>query len=213
LRDARLLAVLQIAEARRLSLEELPQIVEARGLRSWSKLVQAEDVLVVQDFWLSWWDDLETRCHLLDVFMPGGRFAGYTKLLSYDGAVAANADIGYISVDLGNYVYGVALYSLRTFFGPGEYRQGNLARLNDESLGDILEAVMGLWWHIQKGSVRLFPGGPVVDSLRPTQVTTGMLEVYVFVMWHALHWTKSAVKVFTSGGVWTTSRRLARLML
>ena len=102
LRDARLLHVLQIAEARRLALEELPQIVEARGLRSWRQLVQAEDVLVVRDYWLSWWDDLETECHLLDVFMPEGRFGGYTKLLSYDGAAAANADIGYIGHDLGN---------------------------------------------------------------------------------------------------------------
>ena len=124
-------------------------------------------------------------------------------MLSWDGAVAANADIGYVGVDLGNYVYGVALHSLRTFFGPNECRQRNLAWLNDESLGDILEAVMGLLWHTQNGSEQLVPGGPVVASLRPTQVTTEMLGKYVFVMWHAFHWTSEAVNVFTAGSVWT----------
>ena len=190
----------------------LPPIVEARGLRGWNRLVQLEDALSVLDYWMSRLDDKDTSCGLILHFMPQGSCAGFRKMLSWDGAVAANPLNNNMGVDLGNYVYGTFLRCLCGFFGPNDLRYRTLVQLNDESLGDILEAIMGLWFHTQKESIYLFDGGPALASLRPASVTYSMLKEYIFVLEHALHFAKQVINIFTAGGVWTTSRELAFLM-
>ena len=186
--------------------------MEARGLRGWNRLVQLEDALSVLDYWMSRLDDRDTSCGLLLHFMPHGSCAGFRKMLSWDGAVAANPLNNNMGVDLGNYVYGTFLRCLCGFFGPTDLRYTTLTQLNDESLGDILEAIMGLWFHTQEDSIYLFDGGPALASLRPSSVTYSMLKEYIFVLEHALHFAKQVINIFTAGGVWTTSRELAVLM-
>ena len=109
-------------------------------------------------------------------------------------------------------VYGTFLQCVCGFFGPNELRYRTLVQLNDETLGDIREAIMGLWYHTQKETIYLFDRGPAIASLRPPFVTYPMLKEYVFVLEHALHFMKQVINIFTVGGVWTTSRELALLM-
>jgi len=192
--------------------QTLPSIVETRGLRGWTSLVQLEDALAVLGYWMSRLDDNDSSCGLISHFMPQGSCAGFRKMLSWDGAVAANPTNNYMGTDLGNYVYGTFLHCLCGFFGPNELRYKTLVQLKDETLGDILEAIMGLWYHTQKETIHLFDGGPEIASLRPPLVTYDMLREYVFVLEHALHFMRQVINIFTAGGVWTTSSELARLM-
>ena len=97
--------------------------------------------------------------------------------------------------------------------GPNEVRYKILVQFKDETLGDILEAIMGLWYHAQKETTFLFNSGPTFASLWPSLVTCDMLKEYVFVLEHALHFLNEVIHLFTVGGVWTTSRELARLIL
>ena len=114
-----------------------------------------------------------------------------------------------MGVDLGNYVYGTFLRCLWGFFGPNELRYRTLVQLNDETLGDILEAIVGLWLHTQKESIYLFDGGPSLASLPPSSVTWAMLKECVFVLEHALHFRQQVISIFAAGGVWATSSELA----
>ena len=190
-------------------IQMLPPIVEARGLRAWNRLVQVADALSVLDYWMSRLDDNDSSCCLILHFMPQRSCAGFRKMLSWDGAVVANPMDNYMGVDLGNGVYGTFLHCLCGFFGRNELRYRTLVQLNDETLGDILGAIMGLWYHTQKEAIYLFDRGPAIASLRPSLVAYDMLKGYVFVLEHALHFTKQVINIFTAGGVWATSRELA----
>ena len=164
------------------------------------------------DYWTSRLDDKDSSCGLVLHFMTQGSCAGFRKMLSWDGTVAANPMNNNMGVDLGNYVYGTFLRCFCGFFGPNDLRYRTLVQLNDESLGDILGAIMGLWFHTQKESICLSDGGPAFASLRPSSVTYSMLKEYVFVLEHAPRFTTQVINTFTAGGVWTTSRELACLM-
>ena len=164
----------------------------AEGLPNF-EIERAAAQLADMDRSIGEWICVDDHFHLIEEFMPGGDLQGKRKLLSYDGAIEGR--------DPGNYCYGVALRNFCNGIRPQDARYHTIAPLNDETLGDIIEAILGLLWNREHGNH--------LDIL--PHISTPHLQTYVEKLMRACLQQEQCIN-FTAKrmNLWLTSRELSR---
>ena len=85
------------------------------------------------------WVKIEIELGLIRDFGYMGRWQEHRKALSHDGTPDG--------IDLGNWTYAVCIRTMLTDFRNSDVRRRGTEQLNDESAGDIMEAIWGLHFH------------------------------------------------------------------
>jgi hypothetical protein len=139
---------------------------------------------------------LEARHGLLTRFSPEGEWSKARKASSYIGGIRSpqyvgNKDYRTALRDPGNYVYGLILrISSPQYFDALHY--------SDCTLGDILEATLGLAWQMH------------IDEVTVPYLTASTSREYFLVIERAVLACEQVLKHTAAMGVWTHSRVLAR---
>ena len=153
---------------------------------------------------------LESKYGLLEMVAPHGTLQPIRKLLSYSGGVRKNrglplslatSDPGAVR-DPGNYCYGVLMRTLASLW-PERHWLGYSCRVeyNDETLGDILEAVLGAAWLCRHGYVACG-----IEEINILNQYTLAIEQCTIDAERVIHLT-------TIMGIWTDSKSLANLLV
>ena len=135
--------------------EEAVQTVRPSGIYWTRKLAQERRPLQLTSTMVAWdvaigvWWAMEEDLKLVNYFGHCGSKMGYRKALSYDGTPDGE--------DKGNWAYAVCLRTMLTLCTPWDWRVVGTKQLNDETAGDILEAIWGLFW--RRSGARRSPTG------------------------------------------------------
>ena len=156
-------------------------------------------MMVEWDMAVGAWHHMEEQTGLITQFCHMGPLVSYRKVLSYDG-VPEN------SCDQGNWVYAVCLRHMLCLFGESDWRYVSTKQLNDETAGDILEAIWGLLWH-RETQGRL--ASVIADSLVPTQ----QLQRYCKCMTRVVLMFVQVWPHFIKSHEWPSSEELANALI
>ena len=110
-------------------------------------------MMVLFDQALAEWAELENEMKLIPRLGHMGVDSSSRKANSHAG----KPDLG---EDRGNWGYACCLRSMLTFFSDADWRVQGTSCLNDESTGDIMEAIWGVLWHRRSGLRVPGGGGP-----------------------------------------------------
>ena len=174
--------------------------------RYWVRKLRDEDrpqhlatMMVEWDKAVGAWHHMEEQTGLITQLCHMGPKVSYRKVLSYDGVPED-------SCDQGNWVYVVCLRNMLCLFPESDWRNASTKQLNDETAGDILEAIWGLLWHRENQ-------GPlasvIADSLVPTQQLQRYCKCMTRVVLKFVHlWPE-----FLKSQEWPSSRELAHALI
>ena len=130
-----------------------------------------------------------------------GKYERVRKVLSYDGTPD-----GKEGTDAGNWNYAVCIRHMLTCFPQNDWRVQGTENLNDETAGDIMEAIWGLLWHRQTR-------GPLQDAIPISVITTDMLQIYCEVMTSVVQLFLQFQTDYLVPSEWPSSRELARALI
>ena len=149
----------------------------------------------------------EDRHRFFQSVAPWGDMQGLRKILSYDGAIRLSRtgircpDDSHR--DPGNYWYGVMLRSVALAGSRFSWHNQQYANeYNDETCGDIVEAILGIAWRKRHN---LETPGITFDYDR--------LEKFVLLIEAAIIYTERVVDHATRLGIWESSKTLAVRLL
>jgi hypothetical protein len=108
--------------------------------------------------WVFELDYIESQEHLIEAFGPHGTMAPQRKALSHDGVIRGPAG----DYDPGNWIYAVMGRTLFLGLGPGHPLK-HYDHHNDELLGDLFEAILGLASRVRDGSASTTIARAVLD--------------------------------------------------
>ena len=143
------------------------------------------------------WQQLESHRNLVELLGHMGKYERVRKVLSYDGTPD-----GKEGTDAGNWNYAVCIRHMLTSFPQNDWRVQGTENLNDETAGDIMEAIWGLLWHRQTR-------GPLQDAIPISVITTDMLQIYCEVMTSVVQLFLQFQTDYLVGSEWPSSRELA----
>ena len=145
------------------------------------------------------WQQLESHRNLVELLGHMGKYDRVRKVLSYDGTPD-----GKEGTDAGNWNYAVCIRHMLTCFPQNDWRVQGTENLNDETAGDIMEAIWGLLWHRQTQ-------GPLEDAIPVSVITTETLHGYCQVMTSVVHLLVELIDktLYFVGSEWPSSRELA----
>ena len=155
----------------------------------------------------------EDRCSLLSKLAPGGCMESVRKLLSYDGAIRIDrSGIRTCSEasgwhgkyrDPGNYTYAVLLRSIGLSGTKCMWSNEQYAKVyNDETLGDILEAALGLAWRRRMGK-----------ELPMHVVDDADLQKFAVLLEDGVLYTEKVLRHTLALGIWNSSKDLAVMII
>ena len=130
-----------------------------------------------------------------------GKYARVRKVLSYDGTPDGKEDS-----DAGNWNYAVCIRHMLTLFPSRDWRVQGTEQLNDETAGDIMEAIWGLLWHRQTR-------GPLKEAIPVRVITTETLHSYCEVMTSVVQLFLKLQTEYLVGSEWPSSHELARALI
>ena len=148
---------------------------------------------------------IESRHHIIEQLAPHGSWEGHRKLLSYDGAVRkdrglpSRGDDPSAVRDPGNYCYGVIMRAWASTTS-GWLQDCVLDDWNDETLGDILEAILGAAWQLRNGHA-------VAD-----EKTKAAYEEYTEAIEDAVIAGEIVIEHTVNMGIWVDSKQLNRYL-
>ena len=143
------------------------------------------------------WQQLESHRNLVELLGHMGKYDRVRKVLSYDGTPD-----GKEGTDAGNWNYAVCIRHMLTCFPQNDWRVQGTENLNDETAGDIMEAIWGLLWHRQTR-------GPLQDAIPISVITTDMLQIYCEVMTSVVQLFLQFQTDYLVPSEWPSSRELA----
>ena len=101
--------------------------------------------------------DLERTYHLMEAVAPHGLQQSNRKQWSYCGGVRQSIESDDVR-DPGNYCYGVIMRHCASSQAADDWKtHAYMHDYNDETLGDILEAILGAAWSIRTGKCHAAP--------------------------------------------------------
>ena len=152
---------------------------------------------------------IESQYHFIEQLAPGGSHQGIRKLLSYDGAVRKNRGIPSRDTDKywdpsavrdpGNYCYGVVVRAWAST-SSGWLQDCVQDEWNDETLGDILEAILGSAWQLRNGQT-------IAD-----EKTKAAYEQYTEAIEDAVIAGEIVIQHTVNMGIWVDSKTLNRYL-
>ena len=152
---------------------------------------------------------IESRHHFIEQLAPHGSKQGDRKRLSYDGAVRKDRGIPSRDTDKyydpsavrdpGNYCYGVVMRAWAST-GSGWLEDCVQDTWNDETLGDILEAILGAAWQLRNGQI-------IVD-----EKTKAAYEQYTEAIEDAVIAGEIVIQHTVNMGIWLDSKKLNRYL-
>ena len=170
----------------------------------WQKKLRIEgrpeklaDQMILFDQVVGQWHHMESKRNLVELLGHMGKYHGVCKVLSYDGTPD-----GKDGSDPGNWYYAVCIRHMLTLFPSRDWRVLGTEQLNDESAGDIMEAIWGLLWHRQTK-------GPLKDAIPVSVITTETLHGYCQVMTSVVEFFLKLQPEYLVGSEWPTSKKLA----
>ena len=174
----------------------------AKKLRDEGRSPGLRDTMVRFDKECVRWSTMEEELGLISHFGYMGSWQQYRKTLSRDG----NPDVSWAGQNLGSWTYAVCIRTMLTDFPQHDWRRSGTAQLNDDTAGDILEAMCGLLLHRRTN-------GPHKDAIPEQLVSTEQLSAYCEVM-------TTVVKLFHSFHLhyfvaqeWPDSKQMADMLL
>ena len=152
---------------------------------------------------------IESQYHFIEQLAPHGSHQGIRKLLSYDGAVRKNRGIPSRDTDKywdpsavrdpGNYCYGVVMRAWAST-SSGWLQDCVQDEWNDETLGDILEAILGSAWQLRNGQT-------IAD-----EKTKAAYEQYTEAIEDAVIAGEIVIQHTVNMGIWVDSKTLNRYL-
>ena len=153
--------------------------------------------MILFDHLVGRWQEIESGTKLVQLLGHMGTYQEVRKSLSYDGTPD-----GKEGTDAGNWNYAVCIRHMLTCFPKNDWRVQGTENLNDETVGDIMEAIWGLLWHRETK-------GPLMDAIPISVVTTGTLQDYCQVMTSVVQLFLTLQTEYLVGSEWPSSRELA----
>lgn len=150
------------------------------------------------------WHTMEQQVNLVGQLGHMGTCQGVRKFLSYDGNPGGTPD----SPDLGNWAYACCLRHMLSLSPSSDWRVRGTSELNDETTGDILEAIWGLLWH-RRTKWRHWRYSVEVR----VEVSTPQLSAYCLVLTDLVQVFDSLKNDFLVGSEWPDSKQMARLLI
>ena len=153
--------------------------------------------------------ELESKYGIMVKLMPHGSSQQARKTLSYSGGIRKNRGLPLSLAnndpcavrDPGNYCYGVIMRSIAISWSDQHWLSYSIREeWNDKTLGDILEAVLGVAWLHRHGS--LVGGLAEVD----------ILNQYTLAIEQCVIEAEKVIDLATNLGIWTDSKALAALL-
>ena len=154
--------------------------------------------------------DLDARYRVIEKLLPYGSFQHMRKTWSYYGGVRRTivpfvqdllAD-PYAVRDPGNYTYGLLMRLLAGLYPETDERHPVLKhQLNDEKLGDVLEAILGIAWMCRHG----------LHSCCAD--TVDILNQYTVIIEQCVIDAEKVISHTVAMGTWEDSKTLAKLLL
>ena len=154
---------------------------------------------------------IESRHHFIEQFAPHGSKEGDRKRLSYVGGVRKHRGIPARDTDKyydpsavrdpGNYCYGVVMRAWAST-SAGWLQDCVQDEWNDETLGDILEAILGAAWQLWNGE-RL----GVAD-----EKTKAVYDQYTEAIEDAVIAGETVIQHTVTMGIWVDSKNLNRFL-
>ena len=153
---------------------------------------------------------MEQRHGFMEKLAPQGSLQGTRKVWSYSGGIRKDRGLP-LSMTNGdptavrdptNYCYGVVMRCL-SFDFPDQHWLGYSCRVdyNNKTLGDILEAVLGVAWMCRHGHV----------ACQPEELHT--LDEYTLAIEQCVVDAERVFQLLDLLGIWTDSRTLSKLLL
>ena len=152
---------------------------------------------------------IESRHHFIEQLAPHGSKQGVRKRLSYDGAVRKDRGIPSRDTDKywdpsavrdpGNYCYGVVMRAWASLT-QGWLQDCVQDEWNDETLGDILEAILGYAWQLRIGQAKA------------DETTKAAYEQYTIAIEDAVHAGEIVIEHTVIMGIWVDSKTLNRYL-
>ena len=152
---------------------------------------------------------IESRHHFIEQLAPHGSKQDNRKRLSYDGAVRKNRGIPSRDTDSycdpsavydpGNYCYGVVMRAWAAT-SSGWLQDCVQDEWNDETLGDILEAILGGAWQLRNGQI-------VAD-----EETEAAYEEYTEAIEDAVMAAEIVIQHTVNMGIWVDSKKLSQYL-
>ena len=168
-----------------------------RKLRREGRPEKILDQMLLFDELVARWQQLESHRNLVELLGHMGKYDRVRKVLSYDGTPD-----GKEGTDAGNWNYAVCIRHMLTCFPQNDWRVQGTENLNDETAGDIMEAIWGLLWHRQTR-------GPLQDAIPVSVITTDMLQIYCEVMTSVVQLFLQFQTDYLVRSEWPSSRELA----
>ena len=148
------------------------------------------------------WHDMETELGLIGKFGHLGQLHEKRKPLSYYG----NPDVSPSGRDLGNWTYAVCMRTMLTDFKRSDWRRRGTEQLNDESAGDIMEAIWGLLYHRTTN-------GPLMDKVSEESISNTNLSAYCQIMTSVVLLFQDYHIDFLVRPEWPDSRTMADMLV
>ena len=152
---------------------------------------------------------IESQYHVIERLAPNGSHQGIRKLLSYDGGVRKNRGIPSRDTDKysdpsavrdpGNYCYGVVMRAWASLT-QGWLQDCVQDVWKDETLGDILEAILGYAWQLRNGQAKA------------DETTKAAYEQYTIAIEDAVHAGEIVIEHTVIMGIWVDSKTLNRYL-
>ena len=153
---------------------------------------------------------IESRHNFIEQLAPHGSHQGDRKRLPYDGAVRKDRGIPSRDTDKysdpsavrdpGNYCYGVVMRAWASTTN-GWLQDCVQDEWNDETLGDILEAILGAAWQLRNGQIS-------VDKKK----TKAAYEQYTEAIEDAVIAGEIVIQHTVNMGIWVDSKTLNRYL-
>ena len=168
-----------------------------RKLRKEGRPEKLLDQMILFDKLVGRWHDLESQDNLIKLLGHMGNYERVRKVLSYDGTPD-----GKEGSDAGNWTYAVCIRHMLMLYPEIDWRVQGTEQLNDETAGDIMEAIWGLLWHRKTR-------GPLEDAIPVSVITTETLQSYCEVMTSVVELFLKLQTEYLVGSEWPSSRELA----
>ena len=154
--------------------------------------------------------DMDKKYQLIERLAPQGAWQSRRKAWSYYGGVRKRRDVALCLSDgdpnavrdPGNYCYAVIMRIFADMFPAWHWRCHTYRNeYNNETLGDVLEAVLGAAWLCRHEHTTWSPE----DSK--------ILDEYTLIVEQCVEDAEQVIELTTNMGIWTSSQSLARLLL
>ena len=146
--------------------------------------------------------NIDARYQLIDMLAPQGKLEQCRKTWSYSGGVRVLGRDDPTAVrDPGNYCYGFLMRCYAQHFPESHWRGYTLReQYNDETLGDIVEAILGVSWLCSHSRMACDPD------------TLAMLNLYSEAIEQCVIHAEKVIDCTVAMGIWKRSGCLAEIL-